>query len=68
MHVERRVFPEPQVQSDEQIEDHILQNVFGESSSTLVHFTAVICPQVTMHAVPTPWGLTTVGLFSKSDE
>ncbi|KAJ7859302.1 hypothetical protein B0H14DRAFT_3630110 [Mycena olivaceomarginata] len=29
MHVEKRVFPEPQVQSDEQIEDHILQNVFG---------------------------------------
>ncbi|KAJ7811012.1 glucose-methanol-choline oxidoreductase, partial [Mycena olivaceomarginata] len=27
MHVEKRVFPEPQVQSDEQIEDHILQNV-----------------------------------------
>ncbi|KAF7348775.1 Oxygen-dependent choline dehydrogenase [Mycena venus] len=29
MHVEARVFPDPQVESDEQIEDHILQNVFG---------------------------------------
>jgi choline dehydrogenase-like flavoprotein len=67
MHVEGRVFPEPQVQSDEQIEDHILQNVFGESSSSLVHFTAIICPQVTMHAVPT-MGADDGGHFSKPDE
>jgi choline dehydrogenase len=29
MHIEERVFPDPQVESDAQIEDHILQNVFG---------------------------------------
>jgi hypothetical protein len=29
MHVEAPVFPGPDVQTDEEIEDHILENVFG---------------------------------------
>jgi choline dehydrogenase len=29
MHVDAQVFPDPEVQSDEEIEDHILEHVFG---------------------------------------
>ena len=34
--VEEEVFPGPQVQTDEQIDDHIYQNIFGESISSCI--------------------------------